>query len=350
MQGCNPGLYHNRSLQGCIVGVCSAIPCVEILIMNPNRILSRFIFLLILFGLALPACAPAAGPTTLKIAVLPVIDALPMYVAQQEGLFEKHKVSVEFIPVASAPERDQLIAAGQADGMINEALSTAFYNKDEVRVQIVRYARAATSETALFSILASGKGEIDSPEKLRGVEIGISEGTVIDYLTDRLLQAEGFAQSEIKTIAVPKIPDRLNLLGTGELQAATLPEPAVSLALQQGARLILDDTRRPEYSFSTIAFRKAIIDQSPEAVRGFLAAIEEATALINADPSKYSQVLVDQKVVPQPLAGSFKVPTFVTASVPTSAQWEDMLAWAKENGLLSQDVSYDGSVNAGFLP
>ncbi len=69
-----------------------------------------------------------------------------MYVAQKEGLFEKHGVKVELVPVASAPERDQVIAAGQADGMINEALSTALYNKDQVQVQIVRYARAATPD------------------------------------------------------------------------------------------------------------------------------------------------------------------------------------------------------------
>jgi NitT/TauT family transport system substrate-binding protein len=310
----------------------------------------RLVYLIALFGLALAACAPAAKPVTLKIAVLPVLDALPMYVAQQEGLFEKHGVSVEFVPVASAPERDQLIAAGQADGMINEALSTALFNKEQVQVQIVRYARAATSDTALFSILASGKSEIDALEELKGVEIGISQGTVIDYLTDRLLQAEGFAPGDIRTIAVPRIPDRLNLLGTGELKAATLPEPAVSLALQQGARLILDDTAHPEYSFSTITFRKAIIDQSPEAIRGFLAAIEEATQLINADPTKYGNLLVEQKVVPQPLASSFKVPTFVTAGVPTAEQWADMLAWAKDRGLLSQDVSYADSVNPSFLP
>jgi NitT/TauT family transport system substrate-binding protein len=217
-------------------------------------------------------------------------------------------------------------------------------------VQIVRYARAATPEAALFSILASGKSGIDSLEKLKGVEIGISQGTVIDYLTDRLLQAEGFAQSDIQTIAVPKIPDRLNLLGSGELKAATLPEPAASLAVQQGARSILDDTKHPEYSYSTIAFRKAVIDQNAETIRGFLAAIEEATAMINADPAKYGGLLVEQKVVPPPLAGTFQVPAFVTAGVPTQAQWDDMLAWAKEKGLLSKDVSYAESVNASFLP
>jgi len=318
--------------------------------MTPNRLFLKLVSLMILLGLALTACAPKAKPLTLKIAALPILDTLPMYVAQNEGLFEKHKVSVEFVPVASAPERDQLIAAGQADGMVNEALSTALFNKDRTQVQTVRFARAATPEVPLFSIIASGKSGIDSLEELKGVEIGISEGTIIDYLTDRLLQAEGFAPSDIQTIAVPKIPDRLNLLGSGELKAATLPEPATSLAVQQGGQVILDDTKHPEYSFSTITFRKAILDENPETIRNFLAAIEEATAMINADPAKYSNLLVELKVVPAPIAGSFKVPTFVTAGVPTEAQWDDMLAWAKDQGMLSKDVSYTESINPSFLP
>ncbi len=81
---------------------------------------------------------------TLKIAVLPILDALPMYVANDQGLFEKQGVKVELIPAASAAERDQLIAAGQADGMINEIVSTILYNKDQIQVQIVRFARVAT--------------------------------------------------------------------------------------------------------------------------------------------------------------------------------------------------------------
>jgi len=306
---------------------------------------------------ALAACAPSGQPpaappeiSSLKIALLPVVDALPMYVAQKEGLFEKHGVKVEFVPVASAPERDQLIAAGQADGMINEALSTALYNREKTQVQTVRFARAATVDTPLFSILASGKSGITSTDGLKGIEVGISQGTVIAYLTDRLLQAAGLAQGEIKTIAVPKIPDRLNLLNTGELKAATLPEPATSLALQQGSKLILDDTLRPEYSFSTISFRKSVIDQDAQAVRNFLAAVEDATDRINAEPAKYAALLVEQKILPPPLANTFKVPTFVKAGVPNQAQWNDMLAWAKEKGILKQDVSYSESVNPGLLP
>lgn len=320
---------------------------------NPYPLLSLIAVLSLIPGACTQASTPTTAPTepiTLRMALLPILDTLPMYVAQQEGLFVKHNITVEFIPVASASERDQLIVANQADGMINETLSTALYNKEQAQVQIVRYARVATSDQALFRILAAGNSDITNVEDLKGVEIGISEGTVIDYLTDRLLQAEGFSPEDIKTIAVPKIPDRLALLGTGELKAAMLPEPLSSLAVQQGAKVILDDTQHPEFSYSVMSFRKAVIDQHPDAIRSFLAAIEEAVALINADPAKYNSLLSDQKLVPPPLIGSFEVPTFVTAGVPGQGQWEDVLAWAKDEGFLTQDVSFENSVVDRFLP
>lgn len=279
-------------------------------------------------------------PITLKIALIPVLDGLPIYVANQEGLFKAHGIDVQIIPVASAPERDQLISAGQADGMVNEALSTMFYNKDQVRVQIVRYARSATANSAVFRILVSAKSGITSINELKGVAIGSSQGTVIEYLTSRLLEAEGFKPEEIKTISVPKISDRMTLLGSGELKAAMLPDPMSSLAVQNGARVILEDSRHPEFSFSTIAFRKPVIDQHPEAVRAFLAAIEEAVVKINANPTGWNSLLSDQKLLPAPLMGTFTVPQFVSAGVPSEAQWNDTLAWAKAQGLISQDLSY----------
>jgi NitT/TauT family transport system substrate-binding protein len=291
-----------------------------------------------------------AEAVTLRMAVLPILDTLPMYVADQEGLFEKHDLKVEFIPVSSAPERDQVIAAGQADAMVNEALSTAFFNKEKVQAQVVRYARAATNTNALFSILAAANSDIHTVDDLKGVQIGISEGTVIEYLTDRLLQAEGFTPSEIQGIAVPKIDDRMNLLATGSLKAAMLPEPPTTLAKINGARVILDDSSHPEYSYSTITFRKAVIDEHPEAIRSFLAAIEEAVGMINTTPEKYENLLVERKVVPPTLQGKFTVPPFVTAGVPTETQWDDMISWAVDKGLLEQRPPYAESVNDNFLP
>jgi NitT/TauT family transport system substrate-binding protein len=294
--------------------------------------------------------AMPSGPVTLKITVLPILDALPMYVAQEEGLFDTHGVQVEFIPVASAPERDQIITAGRADGMINETVSTVLYNKDDLNVQTVRIARAATADAPVFHILASAQSDITSVDSLKNRKIGISHGTVIEYLTERLLQAEGFTPDEINTIAVPKIPDRLALLNSGELPAATLPDPLTFLAIQQGAVNVLDDSSHPEYGYSTISFRKEVIDQHPEAIRAFLAALEEAVVMINQDPTKWDSLLTEQKLVPAPLVGSYQINPYPTASVPSQEQWQDVLDWAKEKGLVGKDLPYSESINSSFLP
>lgn len=298
---------------------------------------------------AITPTAPAE-PVTLRFATLRILEALPLYVAQEEGLYAKHGVAVEIIPVGSAPERDQLIAAERADGMISEVLTGLLYNKDSQQVQIVRYARTATADSHLFSILASKQSGITSVEGLKGVPVGISDGTVIAYINDRMLQKEGLTADEIETVSVPSLGDRLALLGSGELQAAVLPEPLTSLARMQGAVVVLDDSQYPEFSHSTITFRKPVLDAHPEAVRAFLAAIEEAVALINADPAKYQQTLVDLQIVPAPLQGNFTVPKFVTAGVPTQAQFADVLAWAKEKKLIEADIAYDNLITPAFLP
>ena len=309
----------------------------------------RIVLALFILVFILSACAPQ-GTGTLKIAVLPIIDTLPMYVAQQEGLFAKHGVNVEFVPVASAPERDQLLAAGGADGTINETLSVMLFNKENIQMQVVRYALRPTSSNGHFFILASAQSGINTPDELKGVEIGVSQGTVIEYVTERLLQAEGFTSDEIKTVAVPKIPDRMALLASGELSAGVMPDPLASLVVGQGGVVVTDDSGHPEYGFSVISFRKEVIDANPETIRGFLSAIEEATSLLNADPAKYKNVLSEQKLVPPPLLDSYQAPVFPTASVPTVEEWNDALSWLNEKGILTTEVSYEDSVNPSLLP
>lgn len=324
----------------------------------------HILFIILLAALGSAACQPVEmdanqaarneaaqdEPITLRIAVLPIIDALPLYVAQEEGLFAKHGVNVELDPVASAPERDQLVAAQQADGMINETISDMLFNKDSVQVQAVRYALRPAKGYGHFFILASVQSGITTPDELKNVEIGVSQGTVIEYVTERLLQDEGLSPDEILTIPVPKIPDRMALLASGELQAGTLPDPLGALAVQSGAVIVLDDSAHPEYGFSIYSFRKDVIGAHPEAIRGFLTAIEEAVTLINAEPTKFTALLSEAKIVPTPLLEAYKVPPFPSASVPTEAEWKDALKWAQEKGMLDVDVSYADSVNGTLLP
>lgn len=299
----------------------------------------------------LAGCASTPqGPVTIRVGVLPILDALPMYVAEAEGYFNNQGVIVEFIPVSSAAERDQLMQAGQIDSMINDLVSTMLYNRDQTQIVIVRFARTATADYPQYRVLAAADSRVQTVDDLKGVPIGVSEGTVIAYTTDRLLEGAGLAPDEIETLAVPKIPDRLALLGSGELAAANLPDPLASLAIQGGARVVIDDTADPDVGSSVISFDVDFLGEHPQAVRGFVAAIERATDDINANKDQWSDLLSEQGLVPESLLGSYTIPDFPSASVPTQAQFQDVLSWTQDEGLVEGDVSYQASVDGSYLP
>jgi NitT/TauT family transport system substrate-binding protein len=315
----------------------------------------KTVIVLVLFAtMVLSACggaAPAAQEDpTLKMALLPILDALPMYVADAQGYFKDAGIKVEFVPVASAAERDQLMQAGQADGMINDLISTVFYNKDGQKIDVVRFARYASPAAAQYSILAAKDSGITKPEDLKGVEIGISQGTVIDYTTQRLLENAGLKAEDIKTTNVPKIPDRLQLLAEGQLKAANLPEPFASLAEQSGAVRVVDDRGLPPVGTSEISFSINTLKNKPETVKKFLAALEKATADVNADPAKWDTLLTDKKLIPAPLIGKYALPQFPAAAVPSEAQLKDVQAWMLAKGLIKQEVPYSQLVDASYLP
>jgi NitT/TauT family transport system substrate-binding protein len=295
-------------------------------------------------------CGGGAEPDTLRIGVLPILDTLPMLVAEQRGTFERYGVEVDFVSAASAAERDQLFQAGSIDGFVTDLVALALYNREAPRVAAVRYAMTPTPSFPQFRVMAAKESGIFKPEDLSGVEIGVSEGTVIEYVTDRMLRAEGLSPGEIEILAVPKIPERMALLRSGELKAATLPEPLGSLARQDGAVVVVDDTRHTETSCSVYAFRKETLEKSPEAIRSFLRAVSEASKAINEDKERWSNLLAEENLVPEPLMGSYELPDYPSNEAPSRAQFMDVVIWLQETGRLSREPSYAESVDASFLP
>jgi NitT/TauT family transport system substrate-binding protein len=305
----------------------------------------RFLFILTLLSFLVGGCAQQPQtPAEFRIALLPIMEGLPLYVAQEAGYFKAQGVTVTFIPAGSAAERDQLVASGQADGIINDLVSVVLYNKQDTQIKVVRFMRTASATEPVYRIIGAKDAGIKTAAELANVPIGISQASIIDYVTDRLLKKEGLTADQIKTVAVPKMQDRMALLGSGELKAATLPEPFSSLAIQQGGVLIVDDTKYPEYGNSVFSIRKAYIDEHPQAVKGFLTALDQAVAEINANPEKWKPLLEKNKLVPPAIAPSLKLPQFPSAGVPTKSQFDEVVTWAIDRGLIKAQVDYANSV------
>ncbi len=272
-----------------------------------------------------------------------------MYVAEQEGYFREQGLQAELILFPSALERDSAFVAGQIDGDLNDPIATALYNKESDRARIVRLAFKGNESMAMMVVLAAPGSRIQSPRELKGVPIGISKNSVIEYTTDRLLQSVGLAPSEIEKMEVTKIPVRAEMLAKGQIQAATLPEPLASLAVQQGARVVIDDSKTGTGQ-SVISFRQETAARNPEAIKRFLVAYEKGVDAIHASPEKYRNLMVDKAKVPDSLRTTLNVPRFPKAQLPAEEGMGDVISWMVEQRLLDRAIAYDRMVATGFLP
>ncbi|MFN8484660.1 MAG: ABC transporter substrate-binding protein [Anaerolineae bacterium] len=298
---------------------------------------------------AAPAAAAKASSGTMRIGLLPITDVLPMYVAEQNNYYKDAGLDVQLVPTASAAERDQLLQGGQLDGVLTDLISTTLFNAEQPRLTVVRKARQAFPDAAQYRILAAPNSGIKSVQDLKGVEIGISDNSVIAYFTDRALQKEGLAKGDIKTTAVPNIVQRAQLLGQGQLKAGTLPDPLASLAIMQGATVVVDDTKYPELGQSVIDFRTEYLQQNPDAVKKFLQAYDKAVAELRANPEKYRKLLIEKGRVPEQLQQSFPIPRYPDPTVPTEAEFKDVSAWALDKGIIKKAVDYNTSVSTQFI-
>ncbi len=287
--------------------------------------------------------------TPLRLGLLPVTDVVPFYIAQEQGYFEREGVRVELIPVASAVERDQLMITRQIDGQLNDLISTVLFNAEQPRIVVVRKARCAFRDAPQIFILAAKESGIRSVNDLKGVEIAISENSQIAYVTERLLQRQGFSAAEIRTLNVAQIPTRFQLLAKGQVKAAALPDPLASLAMLQGASRVIDDSLHPEISLSVITFRREVASGRSGEVRRLLAAYDRAVEDIRRRPEAFQNLLIEKARVPEPLRDRYRFPPLPDPSVPTQGQWDDVVRWALDKGLIKKPAPYEGSVASEFI-
>jgi NitT/TauT family transport system substrate-binding protein len=147
-----------------------------------------------------------------------------------------------------------------------------------------------------------------------------------------------------------RIPVRYELLINGQLPAATLPEPQGSGAVAAGAIPVVDDTTIPELSASVLTFSTKALDDNARGVRKFLEAWEMAVKELNSNPDNYRDVLIEIGRVPESIQGTFQMPPYPEAGVPSREQIADTVAWSIEKGIITQEIPYERLVDDSFLP
>ena len=296
------------------------------------------------------ACSPATsgGSRPLRVGLLPILDALPFWVAAETGLFAKANVAVEPILFASALERDAALQAGQLDIVLNDLVSAVLLNKDGDRVRVVRVAFRTYPALPMVSIVAAPGGRVKSVEDLRGMTLAISANTVIEYVADRLVERAGLRPADVEKTEVTKLPVRVEMVAKGQVAAAALPEPLATLAVQQGAVRVADDGQAG-IGQSVLTARVEALRQRGSDVRALLAAFSDGIAALKASPEEYRSLFVDRAKVPEALRDSLPMPEFPPAVVPEASEVADVLSWAEAKGLVGGETTPRPLVDGAYL-
>lgn len=304
---------------------------------------------LVLLLLTLLAASPALAAQPLKLGMLQIEDSAPFYVAEQEGFYQRHGLEVELVPFLSAIERDSALAAGAIDGAIADPVGAILFDRGQGRLKITSLCLGETPAEGVFAILASPKSGLASVADLKGVEIAVSNSTIIEYVTDRMLEQQGFKPEEVKKVEVVKMPIRMQMLLSDAVRAATLPEPLASIAAGKGAKVLVTDAQSAEsLSQTVIVFRPEALEQRRAEVAAFFAAYAEAVAAINADPEKYRALVVEKGRIPPEFAASYPIPRYPAPAPFSPALYAPIIDWLAAKRL-SEKIPYDSMVAGDFL-
>ncbi len=307
--------------------------------------MKQYLIVLLIFIFADPAFATKQ----LKFGVLLIEDAVPLYIAEQEGMFAAEGLDVELVPFLSALERDSALTAGAIDGAITDPVGAILFDKGQGKFKITSICLGKSPEEGVFAVLSSPSSEISSVDGLKGVEIAVSNSTIIEYVTDRLLEERGFTDEEIKKIEVKKMPIRMQMLLSNSVKAATLPEPLASIAASKGAHVLLTDKEsRASLSQTVILFSAEALKEKKIEVASFFTAYANAVKAVNEDPEKYRSLFIEKGRIPPFLAKTYPIPVYPGPEPFSRELYEPVIHWLTAKKLVDP-VNYEQMVSSDFM-
>jgi ABC-type nitrate/sulfonate/bicarbonate transport system substrate-binding protein len=211
--------------------------------------------------------------------------------AQENGVFARHGLDVEQLPVASSPAQFASLMAGEYDAVLTSPDNVATYVLNEhnplgrrLDLQILR----AVDRGSRLSLV--GAPAIEQAADLKGGRFAVDVPTSgFAFVGFALLRAAGLeAGRDYEVVTAGATPRRRQLLATGEFEATLLNAGHEARAVRAGAHVlgVVSDVVRP-YLGSVLATRA---DVDTPAVRSLLAAWDEAERAV-VRPESREQVL-----------------------------------------------------------
>ena len=211
----------------------------------------------------------------LKIAVMPTLDCLPIFIAKDHQMFDT-VVDIRLKRFTAQMDCDTALIRGRVEGAISDLVRTERMIKEGTPLQYV----AATN--AYWLLISNRQLRMSSLKHLDDRMLAMTRYSVTDLLGDLAVDSAKLAPERVFRVQINDVNIRLKMLENNEMDALLLTEPQATQALL-GKHKVLLDTRKMDIQMGVLAFRTKGMDDKnrKRQMKVFLKGYNEACDSLN---------------------------------------------------------------------
>lgn len=277
----------------------------------------------------------------LHVALMPVQDCLPFYLAQLTGIYERLGLDLRITTYMAQLDTDTALANSHVHVAYSDLARAIMLQQDSVGV----YAIAAFEGT--LSLVTMRRGRIRQLNQLKEKMVAVARHSITDYWSDRLADSAGIARAEIFRPQINDVRIRTDMLCNGTMDAAFLPEPYASEAIKRGNKINFTTQGMQPQLVALLATTQALSDPSrchqiELLLKGYAEVVEnatETTAIADSLPSLLRQLCFTPDSLAKHVAQ--QLPAFKPLSSPQGSDAEAALEWLRRRGKVKKNYTID---------
>ncbi|MBI5557631.1 MAG: ABC transporter substrate-binding protein [Deltaproteobacteria bacterium] len=287
-------------------------------------------------------------PPELKVGVLKHESSLPIYVADELGLFAHAGISVQLVEVPPGDHMPALISK-RVDILSPTSFPVLFgvMGKNPGLLYAVFPGAEVANGPTVYGFIVSKDSRASGLNDLRGkVLMSINPYTKMNIQT--ILSSAGIPKEEWPEIKVAARETALKAISDGQADAAIMDQPALAVAVASGDYRLLEANPRAKYIGTPYwSGSGAVLTQNWRDKKASFAklmyAIDEAIKEINRDPNAAHKILAKRLGLDQGIAnqmGGYYFPTSI--ETVDLAGIEATVGALVNAGLLDQPIGLKG--------
>lgn len=305
---------------------------------------------LVTLALVASACSEAtAEPTELEVGYCALRISLPLFVAEREGLFQKHGLDVRLRRYETAQPLVEELLDGRlgAGGYAALPIVLTAASRDGSRAHFAT-AMMEDREHPISALLRRpGEGAIRSPADLRGRSVGILPTVAYRRWLEAILRHAGVDPAEVRVSPIAP-PLQAGALAGGGVDALFTNDPMATAIVRSGVGEPVIDAPVPtalggSLAFGTFLIHPRLLRERPEDARRLIAALDEAIGFIEADQdAARAHMLHYVRAAERPHVSRYPDARYLPSAEATDALFTDEVRRSHELGIVEAPLDVSG--------